>query len=282
MQITRKQYHDDTTRISKSGLDAINISPLHYWDKYLNPDHPDRKFAKHFHVGDIVNDLVLIPKEFKSLYAVVPVGAPKRPTEAQMKAKRPSPESQYSISWWNEFIGMNPGKTVVMPDEWDDARFMRDSILKNKASAELLRVGLAEKTVFFEEPITGAACKIRPDWLATDARFVVDLKTTKDAKSAAFGRSAWLYRYPVQGAFYYDGLMYGTGKYYDGFAFIAVEKTRPYPVKVYYMDDDDFRLGRRQYMADLERYVECKKAGVWPGYGDDVERIQLPHYVFND
>lgn len=282
MQLTRSAYHADTSRVSKSGLDCVNTSPLHFWDKYLNPDHPERKQAKHYRVGDVSNDLLLLPKtEFTSLYALVPIGAPKRPTEAQLKAKRPSLESQHSIVWWNDFTGNNPGKTVVMPDEWDTARFVRDAVLKHRPAAELLSEGYAEKTFYFDEPETGAKCKCRPDWMATRARLVVDLKTTIDASAVAFGRSAWKYRYDVQGAFYFDGVAYATGEYYDGFAFIAAEKERPYPVKVYYMDEDDFRVGRRRYMANLETYVQCLASGVWPAYGERVERLQLPNYVFN-
>lgn len=283
MEITRPQYHADTSRVSKSGLDCIAQSPLHYWDKYLNPDHPERKSAKHFRVGDVCNDLLLFsPAEFAAQYAVIPVGAPKRPTDAQLRAKRPSPETQSAITWWNEFMGRNPGKTVVMPDEWDTARFVRDAIMAHPPAADLLSAGVAEKTFYFDEPETGAKCKCRPDWLALQANFIVDLKTSKDASPAAFGRSAWAYRYDVQAAFYFDGLLYATGRSFDGFVFIAAEKERPYPVKVYYMDDDDFRVGRRRYMANLETYVNCLKTGVWPGYGDRVERLQLPNYVFNN
>lgn len=283
MQISRSAYHLDTSRVSKSGLDQINTSPLHFWDKYLNPDHPERKSAKHFRVGDVCNDLLLLPqKEFLSLYAVVPLGAPKRPSEYQLKAKRPSLETQSAITWWNEFLGNNPDKTVVMPDEWETARYVRDAIMKHKPAAELLEVGVAEKTIFFDEPETGAKCKCRPDWMATDARLIVDLKTSKDASPAGFGRSAWAYRYDVQAAFYFDGVMYATGMGYDGFVFIAAEKERPYPVKVYYMDEDDLRVGRRRYMANLETYVDCMRTGFWPGYGEKVDRIQLPNFVFNN
>lgn len=282
MEITRQDYHADTSRISKSGLDHINKSPLHYWDKYLNPDHPERKSAKHFRVGDVSNDLLLLaPDQFKTLYAIVPVGAPKKPTEAQRNARRPSPDTLHSINWWNQFSGENPDKTIVMPDEWETAQFIRDAVLKHPPAARLLREGFAERTMFFTEPITGAKCKFRPDWIATDVRFLVDLKTTLDASPAAFGRAALNYRYHVQGAFYYDGFTIATGDQYDGFAFIAAEKTRPFPVKVYYMDDDDFLLGRRAYMENLETYVECLKNNKWPAYGNAVERIRIPQFALN-
>lgn len=169
-----------------------------------------------------------------------------------------------------------------MPDEWDIARYVRDAIFRHAPAAELLRIGIAEQTIFFDDDETGVACKCRPDWLATDARFVVDLKTSRDASPAGFGRSAWSYRYDVQAAFYYDGLTAATGELYDGFAFIASEKERPFAVKVYYMDDDDFRVGRRRYSANLETYAECLRTGIWPAYGDRVGRIQLPSFIFKD
>lgn len=279
--MTRNEYHADTTRISKSGLSAIENSPLHYWDKYLNPDHPDRKQAKHFRVGDVCNDLLLCPDDFTTWYAVTPLGAPNKPTKAQLEAKRKGPETIKTIAWWNDFLGQHPNKVIVPHSEYETAQFVRDAVMKHKPAAILLEHGVAEQTIFFDEPITGAQCKCRPDWIATKARFLVDLKTSRDASPAGFGRLAGQYRYHGQGAFYFDGFTYDTGEAFDGFVFIVAEKERPFAVKCYYMDDDDFKAGRTWYLKHLQTYVDCLAANDWPGYGNEVERLRLPTWILN-
>lgn len=282
MEISRNNYHKDVSRISKSGLDAINDSPLHYWDKYLNPDAPDRDQKKFFDFGDVANDLLLIPEQFNALYAITPPDAPGPPTKAQLNAARPSRETIATISYWNNFRAENYGKTIVTASDWELAQRIRDAVQKHPPAAELLKQGFAEQTYLFQEPITGAMCKIRPDWTATDARILVDFKTSKNASARAFGRSALDYRYHVQGAFYYDGFMYNTGQQFDGFMFIVAEKTRPFPVKVYFMDDDDLQLGRAAYLRNCQTYVDCKKNNIWPGYGNRPERIKLPNFAFSN
>jgi exodeoxyribonuclease VIII len=142
----------------------------------------------------------------------------------------------------------------------------------------LLTQGIAEQTILFDEPQTGAKCKIRPDWMSGTG-FLTDIKTTEDASPHGFGRSAYNYRYHVQGGFYVDGWAYGTGEMPEGFAFIAVEKEPPYNVAVYYMTEDAFSLGRSSYLRNLETYMKCLQNNKWPGYSNLMEPLSIPAYA---
>ena len=173
---------------------------------------------------------------------------------------------------------MNADKKLLSLSDFDTALRMRDAVHSHPAASVLLQQGKAEQTVLFDEPMTGAKCKIRPDWLS-ETGFIVDVKSTEDSSPYGFGKSSLNYRYDVQGAFYYDGLAYATGARPDGFAFIAVEKKPPYLVGVYFVTSEIFDLGRKKYLQNLETYIQCKQNNIWPGYSEYMEPLAFPAYA---
>jgi exodeoxyribonuclease VIII len=60
--------------------------------------------------------------------------------------------------------------------------------------------------------------------------------------------------------------------------FLVVEKKPPYAVAVYVLDPESIALGRAEYRRDLQLYAECKRTGVWPGYGDKIQTIGVPQW----
>lgn len=282
IMLTRDDYHADVSRISKSGLDLIARSPYHYWAKYLSDNRSAETPKKHFVVGSITNDVLLQPHLLDSQYAILPPDAPRRPTSAQINAKKPSEETQFAVEWWAAFNhGLN-GRTVVEADDYDKACRMRDAVHAHPAARVLLADGIAEKTLKFTEPETGAKCKCRPDWIGKlgSGHILVDLKTTTDASPDSFGRSALSWRYHVQAAFYSEGFYHATGNFPQIFGFVVVEKEYPFAVACYYADERTLELGHKAYMRDLRTYLDCLQAGVWPGYSDQLERLALPEYIF--
>lgn len=280
---TRDNYHGDTSRISKSGLDLIAKSPYHYWAKYLNPDRPAEAPKKHFVVGSITNDVLLQAHLLDEQYVIVPADAPRRPTAAQLNAKKPSDETLAAIEWWDNFNEKVGGRTVVEADDYDRACRMRDAVHAHPAARVLLKQGIAEKTLYFEEPETGAKCKCRPDFIGVmpnNEHMLIDLKTTSDASPDSFGRSALSWRYHVQAAFYSEGFYYATGNFPQIFGFVVVEKEYPFAVACYYADERTLELGHNAYMKNLQTYLDCLQSGVWPGYSEKLERLALPEYIF--
>lgn len=280
---TRDNYHGDTSRISKSGLDLIARSPYHYWAKYITPDRPAEAPKKHFVVGSITNDVLLQAHLLDEQYVIVPADAPRRPTSAQLNAKKPSDETVAAIEWWDDFNEKVGGRTVVEADDYDRACRMRDAVHAHPAARVLLKQGVAEKTLYFEEPETGAKCKCRPDFIGVmpnNEHMLIDLKTTSDASPDSFGRSALSWRYHVQAAFYSEGFYYATGNFPQIFGFVVVEKEYPFAVACYYADERTLELGHNAYMKNLQTYLDCLQSGVWPGYSEKLERLALPEYIF--
>lgn len=261
--ISNKDYHADTSRISKSGLDLINKSPLHFWDAKLNPARKKIEDTEALLIGRAWHVATLEYSNFNTEFAVSP-GFNRRTKEGK---------EDYEF-----FAKSVAGKEVIDLDQYQLVMAMREATLANPVAKALLASGLVENTYTWTDQETGIECKCRPDFLNNN-RLCVDLKSTNDASPEAFGRSANEFRYPVQGAYYSDGLE-ANGIQLDGFVFIAVEKKPPYAVACYYLDARGFDLGRKLYKTNLRTYAECKATNTWPGYSDIITPLQLPGWAF--
>lgn len=180
----------------------------------------------------------------------------------------------------------NEGYTVLSVDTYEQLLGMRDAIMAHPAAAALLSgEGVAEASVYWTDAATGELCRCRPDWWRKDG-VVVDLKSTEDASQEGFAKSLVNYRYHVQSPWYLGGMVaaFEAGHFPEGwqrpkaFAFIAVEKRQPYAVAVYVLDSESNEIGTRLMRADLDTLAKCRATGVWPGYGDTLQQLGVPHY----
>lgn len=180
----------------------------------------------------------------------------------------------------------NEGYTVLSVDTYEQLLGMRDAIMAHPAASALLSgEGVAEASVYWTDPATGELCRCRPDYWRKDG-VIADLKTTEDASPEGFAKSLVNYRYHVQAPWYLGGMTaaYEAGHFPEGwqrpraFAFIAVEKRAPYAVAVYVLDSESLEIGARMMRRDLDTLAECRRTGVWPGYGDTLQQLGVPQY----
>lgn len=275
---TNADYHSDTSRISKSGLDKIAKSPAHYFHHYLSDQRPKKEETPALKLGTAIHAAILEPAEFAANYAFL--------NDAEIVAEigggNPRLTTKYK-AWKAEFELNNLGKIILSAADYQACEAMRTAVLAHPTAAKLLAApGLTEQTFLFVEPISGAMCKARPDKVSViDAvTYLIDIKSTEDASVKEFGRSAANYGYDKQAAFYSDGFTQATGLDVEAFVFIAVEKSAPYNVAVYFADDEVIELGRAKYRAECATYAQCIETGRWPGYGDEVNSLKIPAYAF--
>ena len=199
------------------------------------------------------------------------------------------------ITLWSdvmaEWQANNGHRTVLSQDQWDQLHNMRDAVMAHPAASALLTgaPGVAERSVYWRDPVTGLLCRCRPDFWREDG-IIVDVKTTDNASAEEFARSIANWRYHVQHPFYMDGinLMRDQAgvecKPIKAFLFLAVEKSArvvngvALGVAVYVLDNESVELGRIEARQDMERIAECKRTGVWPGYGDKIQPLSLPQW----
>ncbi|MGA0081678.1 MAG: PD-(D/E)XK nuclease-like domain-containing protein [Ilumatobacteraceae bacterium] len=261
-----QDYHKDTTRISKSGLDLIAKSPAHYWQKYLNPNREPDSPTPALVIGAATHMATLEPAIYPTAYATAPV------------VDRRTKDGKQAFA---DFELANEGKTILTADQGALVESIADAVRLHPNAGRLINPddGAAEIPVLWIDQDTGAPCKCRPDFANTRLNALIDLKTTDDASPAAFARSVYNYRYHVQAAMYSDAWEQANNLPAPAFIFIAVEKTPPFAVAIYVLDDAAINLGRATYKENLQTYMSCRELNHWPAYSENIQPLSLPSYA---
>jgi hypothetical protein len=258
-------YHAHAA-ISKSHLDQVAKSPLHYWARYLDPNRVVPEPTPAMAIGSAVHTHVLELDQWDARYVSAPDGIDRRTKAGKAE--------------WEAFTTAATGRTVLPKADADLVMRMAHSVFTHPAAAMLLALpGKAETTHMWTDAATGLQCKCRPDWLTDDGRLLVDLKTTEDASARGFAKSIAQWRYHVQASWYLDGIEQATGARPEQFLFLCVEKKAPYAVAVYAADAEMIAAGAQTAARDLDVLATCKAAGAWPGYSDQIEPISLPPWM---
>ena len=244
--MTDKEYRE-ADGVSHSQLVKLKNSPEKF--KYLqeHPEEPTESliFGQAFHMYVLQRDI------FNDNFAIAP--------ECD---RRTTPGKKI----WNDFCESSQGKTVITSKTLEQIEEMTKKLLSDEIVRTLLN-GDHEKEFFWTDKIIDEKCKCRVDCLTlvNDQRIIVDLKTTDNAETSAFMKSALKYGYHTQAAMYRDGVKANIGKECE-FVFIAIEKKPPYSINVLQADDLFLKYGRDEYKRLLTIYHDCKTNDRWYGY----------------
>jgi hypothetical protein len=261
--LSNDEYHQGEG-ISKSGLDLIAQSPLHYWAKYLDPNRESQEPTPALLLGTAIHTSVLEPERFATGYRVAP------------KVDRRTKDGKAAWEGFQAECAAN-NATPISFDDYEICRRIADQVRSHPTAQTLFAKGAAEQSAFWVDDETGVLCKCRPDWLTS--QMIVDLKSARDASPGAFQRAAWSYRYHVQAAWYLDGVAAATGKPRDAFIFAAFEKEPPFACAFYYADETMIEAGRQEYRRLLRVYADCLNSGRWPGYPIELQALTLPAWA---
>lgn len=267
-QLNKENYHSDTSHISKSGMDVIEQSALHYHTRYIVGGNEQSAPKKHFAIGTAAHTFVLEPDLIDTDLAIIPEYAPKRPTIAQINSPKPSAIAQKSIEFWSWFESENKNRTHISAQDIEKVKRMADAVHKSPMCARILSNGLPEVIKTWTDPKSGAPVKCRADWDNENMGIIADLKTTDDASPKGFAKSCRKWTYDKQAAVYSDGMKR------DNFVFMAVEKNAPYAVGVYFAGADMIEAGREKRDKNLNTYVEALSTGIWKGYSEDIVPVE--------
>lgn len=302
VELSNEAYHSGPG-ISKSKLDAIAISGLEYWDKYVNPDREPEEFKHCFAVGDGTHKLVLEPGTFEQTYAVgfdksafpnaldsvadlkkacadegLMVSGTKPELVERLLTEADYPREKLMLIMEREHNLTMQGKIAIPARDYKNMMGMLRAVNRDPWAGGLLSGATVEQSFFWTDD-DGIIRKCRTDAITANGEWIVDLKTTDDVSEEGFGRTIDKRRYYLQGAWYLDILkaLYGRDAP-RGFAFVAAQKSRPYDVAVHYLTDDHLELGRMDYRRDLERLAECERNNYWPGAANgDLLQAKLPY-----
>lgn len=208
-------------------------------------DTPSLKFGRAYH------KFCLEPYDFDNEFIVSP------------KIDRRTKEGKEAYAKFEEEA---KGKEIIDEETYNKLTDMRDVLYHTPYVKNLIN-GEHEKSFFWTDAETGIKCKCRPDSFGVfgSQNICVDLKTTSDAETSAFMRSALKFNYDVQAAHYTAGLEEIYGKEYT-FIFIAQETKAPYLVNVLQADSFFMENGQDVRRTMLETYKKCLELDEYPAY----------------
>lgn len=252
------EYHAETEHLSASGLKLFLRSPRHYWDAYLNPDRYLKPSTAAMKLGTAVHCAILEPDQFSARYMLRPehINARTNAGKEELRALESS------------------GIEILADEDYAQITNMARAFLGHPVSAMLFALEYrTEQTIFGE--INGVTCKCRPDFMADGV--MMDVKSTRDASIAGFGRQAWNLGYHIQEAFY------RRVANHDGrFLFGAVESDRPHLVQYHESSESLIDYANGVIDEALERFKQCKAANVWPGYSEYIEPLTIPGWALRE
>ena len=246
-----------------AGSDAKHIlppkTPAHYAAHMAG--ELKREPSKAMLLGTMAHLAVLEPKKLDTAFVEKPEGK-----EGDFRTKEGKE--------WKAKMGATP---ILDQDEARAVRRIRDSIAAHSAARDLL-AGTKSEVSLFGDSRNGLAIKGRVD--AMKEGVLVDVKTTSAGADAnAFSRQSFALNYHVSAAWYYY-LATLNDMPPKAFYWIAVETSAPFAVAVYEIHTQALQLGFRQMTEALELIARCEDEGYWPGYGNEVQTLNLPAWAY--
>jgi hypothetical protein len=253
-------YHKGIETISSTGLKMLlQQSPAHFHRAYTE-ERPAQTKAQTF--GIAAHVYILEGQEvFDQRYAIEP----------DVNKRTKAGKAEYA-----EWLLANEGKDPISED---DAQRIAAMAVSFNAHPEVRAMmfgtkGQAEHEISWRDPITGANCKCKPDWLAADTSLAIDLKTCDSAHPTDVSRAIRRYMYHLSAAFYLQGIEAERLKI-PQWRWVFVEKKAPYAVAVYHpaaalIDDGDALVSRA-----LDIYRTCSRRNAWRAYDDESMEIDI-------
>lgn len=263
--MTEQEYrqHDG---ISRSQLWKIRESPEKFKYAMENPEEPTPALL----FGQVVHKLILEPEDFDSDFVVAP--------EVDKRTKE-------GKAAWAEFEASVDGRQIVKQADFYKAQDMVNALMAIPM-VQTLFTGEHEVPLFWTDQMTGEPCKVRLDCAheLSDRLLIVDYKSTNDASTEAFIRSAINYGYDFQAAMYTEAVKQTMGQKTD-FIFVAQEKDPPYAVNILRADELLLQRGFDTFRELLGIYHDCNVSGNWYGYlgpEESLNTLGLPAWLAKD
>ncbi len=257
--------------VSKTVLDLVERSPAHYkaWlDELLEDEEtPALLFGQAFHCA------LLEPERFEDEYAVEPDFGDLRKTDETSKEDAKANKTRRD-EWREQHID----STLISAADAESIRGMVDSIRRHRLASRMIRDGVSELTLKWTDAETGLTCKSRLDYYVESLGMIVDAKSTIDARWDPFRRQMIKHRYEVQDALYRSAAL-TLGLTVQHFVFMAVEKSYPYAVATYTLDEAGVASGYSKARAAIDQLAFCVKTNTWPGYEVGIQTIDWPTWA---
>jgi len=254
--------------MSASKCKAFLRSPKHFKAEFIDGF---KKKSAALEFGDICHAAILEPSRFLKYVIVEPefTGLTKDGKESKQ-----SGEAREKKKVWYEALA--PENIIVTAQQQIDLIGIINSVKEHDVAREKLEKGIPEHSFYFTDPVTKLPCKFRPDFLTEDG-WILDIKTTTDARNKIFMRSVDKYEYNISAAFSTMGFREIFGQDPRGYVFIAVEKECPWDCGVHVADAFVLETGKDSIAKAMALAKRCFEENRFPGCQEgQAENISMP------
>lgn len=300
-----RAYHDPEKKLKRSDPAYVmsSSSLRDFWvcpDRWRTPivaedgsvSYCEREETDATWWGNLFDCMVLTPKHFHKVYAVLPPDAPGKPTKKQRGAKKQSPETIESIKWWDGFLKENEGREIISESDLFKVNQAARRFLSYPGNRSFIEGCFKQVWIRGEwhDPETKMVLPVQclvdllPDLESEQAivdplfgKCAGDVKSTKNAHPMSWEKWAHGVGYDVQAAWNTDLILAAEPRReITSFEFLLCENYPPWQPARESMQNDmlddnpdlyDVNSGRRQYKKMMADYCKCLKTGIWPDYG---------------
>lgn len=274
LDLSNDDYHGSMGTSSSTLKKFLEKTPAHVAYDRRHPKESTANMA----LGTAVHSLVLEPEKWEADIAVMPS------LNLRTNAGRAERDA---------FFADNKGKTIVTPDQLEQAKAMAKNVLAHPTASALLDNAVCESSIYWwyrsmdvdDETHYKEMVKVRPDAISQSHSVVMDLKTCDDATYSGFIRSVQKFGYHVSAAMYLEGinqckaLLQELGHFaYTKFLFICVENKAPYLVSIYELSPEYLEIGKFMYRYAMQKLYQARQED-WPGFPEEVRIIEPPTYA---
>jgi len=291
--LDERVYRNDPA-IAISDLKEMSLSPLHFWSKKFGGYRAEQTEAQE--IGTLTHLSVLEPEEYARKTVLKPADAPRKPTDAQRNAKKPSEDTIAAIKWWDDWSAANAGKTELSQDDSTQIAGITQGVMSNADAVKLMDGALKEVAMFKTIVVNGVTIRTKgkADIICSskgsDAEAIADLKTVDRgyANPDDFSYSIKKWGYAQQAAWYIDlyNMLTATDDPFttdvkkSRWVFIVAEKLPPYVCVTLELDEDSIEVGRAINKRHLETLAECFKTNVWERPLNGMRgRVSIPEWA---
>lgn len=176
-----------------------------------------------------------------------------------------------------------PNSVLVTESDYDACWKVQDIAAKHPIIKQINAVKCHyEASAFFTHEPTGMQVRTRPDTVVPSLGLMVDLKTTADAGPWRWARTAGDIGYHCQEAIYTQSWPAAGGCDISGFVFIVVEQAAPHCIATYELEPSAVLEGAAIFDKTMAMYKKCKESGVWPGYPEEVQHLDIPPFEYRE
>ena len=182
---------------------------------------------------------------------------------------------------WDDCVACNPGRLVVGSEDLAKLRGMSAGIwASTKARAILETPGMSEVAGIVTDPESGLRFKFRLDRIVPGV-LGFDYKTTASAHWDDFRKDVARYGYHTQLEWYRRWYKAITGDPLP-FGLLVQETSDPWHARVFQLGERTEAMAAARVSEWVAQLRRCAIRNEWPGYGDEVEVIDVPDWALGE